>query len=50
MIPIGRPLPRVTWWIDGVLVDDTYHTESVHGDTRVNKLKHFKVTLQSGWL
>ena len=36
----GRPLPRVTWWVDGSLVDDTYHTEA--HDTRVNKLKHLK--------
>ena len=35
----GRPLPSVTWWVNGKLVDDTYHTES--HDTRVNKLKHF---------
>ena len=33
-------MPRVTWWINGDLVDESFHTES--HDTRVNKLKHIK--------
>ncbi len=32
----GRPLPSVTWWIDGKMVDDTYYSES--GDTVINML------------
>ena len=30
----------MTWWINGDLVDESFHTES--HDTRVNKLKHIK--------
>lgn len=37
---LGRPLPSVTWWINGNLIDDSYFNEGT--DTVVNRLQEMK--------
>ncbi|XP_015440009.1 PREDICTED: hemicentin-2-like [Dufourea novaeangliae] len=38
----GSPPPKVTWYIDGEILDDTYTLE--HGDNTINRLGVTKVT------
>ena len=38
----GYPIPELTWWLSGQLIDDSYYL--AHKDTVINDLKDFKVT------
>jgi len=38
---LGHPIPELTWWLNGNLIDSTYHTD--HKDTVMNHLQDYKV-------
>ena len=38
---LGHPIPELTWWLNGNLIDSTYHTD--HKDTVINHLQDYKV-------
>lgn len=42
LIYVGYPIPELTWWLSGQLIDDSYYL--AHKDTVINDLKDFKVT------
>ena len=43
MIPIfsGHPIPDLTWWLGGNMIDSQYYL--AHKDTVINDLENFKV-------